>query len=109
MSELLLAFGGVVVGWLWHDSMRARERATAACRRACRGLNAQLLDETVALDRLRLVRDRGRLTVDRRYRFEFSMQGDDRRAGWIRLAGRHVVALQMEHAEGLTVLSPPDG
>ncbi len=37
----------------WVDSLRARERALAAGRRACERYGVQLLDETVQFARLR--------------------------------------------------------
>jgi hypothetical protein len=96
--------------WFWYDSMQARERTLAACRRACRRINAQLLDETVALDRMRLARRQGQLVIARRYRFEFSLAGDDRRAGWVHLLGSRITDLQMEYPEGLVMepVSPSD-
>lgn len=105
MTELVFV-AIAAAAWLWHDSMRARERTLQACRRACRQAGVQLLDETVALDQLRLARNsHGRLTIARRYRFEFSLEGDDRRSGWVRLLGPKVVLLQMDHPEGSTLLS----
>lgn len=87
--------------------MRARERTLDACRHACRRVHAQLLDETVAIDRMRLARYRGQLVIARRYRFEFSLDGDDRHSGWIHLLGSRVTDLQMEHPEGLTLTHYP--
>jgi hypothetical protein len=90
--------------------MRARERTLATCRRACQRINAQLLDETVVLEQLRPVRgSNGGVVLARRYRFEFSLEGDDRRIGRVRLLGSRIVDLQLEHPEGLTLVSPPDG
>lgn len=110
MTELAIACAAVIAAWLWHDSMRARERTLAACRRACQRINAQLLDETVVLEQLRLARNgNGSIALARRYRFEFSLEGDDRRIGRIRLLGSRIVDLQLEHPEGLTLVSPPDG
>ena len=106
MPELMFALIAAAAAWLWHDAMRARERTLAACRRACREMGAPLLDETVVLDRLRLGRDgQGHLAIDRRYRFEFSLDGHERRHGWIRLTGSDIVLLQMDHPDGPTLLS----
>ena len=109
MTELAMAFAAIAAAWLWHDSMRARERTLAACRRACQRIDAQLLDETVVLAQLGLARgSNGHIVIARRYRFEFSLEGNDRRAGRIRLLGDRIVDLQLEHPEGLTLVSPPD-
>lgn len=92
---LLPALLGVV--WFWVDALRAREAAMAAVRRACTRHDVQLLDETVALIRLRLGRDTsGRVGWRRRYRFEFSNEGDNRSSGELELLGRRVTALHME-------------
>src|SRR5258708_26814163 len=61
----------VAGGFFWIDSLRARERALAAGRRACERYGVQLLDETVQFARLRLARDEaGRPAPRRPYSFE---------------------------------------
>ena len=53
MESALVAL--IVVGfglWLWNDARRKQERAMAAVRLLLRGTGAQLLDGTVALQRL---------------------------------------------------------
>lgn len=82
---------------LWADSLRARERAVAAGREACRRYGVQLLDDTVAFVRLRLARDdEGRLRLRRTYAFEFSETGDNRRHGAIVMLGAQLEDLQLE-------------
>lgn len=82
--------------WFWLDGMRAREAAIRTARRACERNDVQLLDETVALSRLRLARVAdGGLGWQRRYRFEFTLQGETRRAGEVELLGRQVTLLQL--------------
>jgi len=83
--------------WLWVDSLRARERALQAGRSACRRYGLQLLDDTVAIARLRLARDReGRLALERRYVFEFTETGDNRRDGAMVLIGAELADIQLE-------------
>lgn len=83
--------------WFWVDSLRARERALKAGRGACRRYGVQLLDDTVAIARLRLARDRdGRLTLERHYVFEFSETGDNRRQGSMVLIGAELSDIQLE-------------
>lgn len=90
---LALAFGAV----FWVDSLRARERAVAAGRAACRRYGVQLLDDTVAFAQLRLARDaEGRLRVRRTYGFEFSDTGNNRRRGAIVMLGGMLTDLQLE-------------
>jgi len=81
----------------WIDTLRVREHALAAGRRACERYGVQLLDETVQFSRLRLARDEeGRLRLRRTYTFEFSETGDNRRQGAIVMLGAELQDLQLE-------------
>ena len=83
--------------WFWRDSLGAREQARAASARACRQMGVQLLDDTVALERLWWRRDRdGRLKLERLYVFEFTDTGLIRREGSVLLVGWRVEVLHME-------------
>lgn len=83
--------------FFWVDSLRARERAVAAGRAACRRYGVQLLDDTVAIARLRIARDDdGRLKLRRTYAFEFSDTGNNRRRGAIVMLGGILTDLQLE-------------
>ncbi|MFO1422522.1 MAG: DUF3301 domain-containing protein [Candidatus Competibacteraceae bacterium] len=83
--------------WFWRDSLGAREQARAASSRACQQSGVQLLDDTVALDRLWWRRDRdGRLRLERLYLFEFTDTGQVRRTGSVLLVGWRVEVLDME-------------
>jgi hypothetical protein len=91
----LLLIGGAV--FLWIDSLRARERAVAAGRAACRRYDLQFLDDTVSFARLRLARDEeGQLRIARTYTFEFSDTGNNRRHGAVMMLGARVQDLQLE-------------
>ncbi len=93
-AAILLIVAGLA---FWIDSLRARERALAAGRGACRRYGVQLLDETVQFARLRLARDEGgRLRLKRTYSFEFSDTGDNRRHGAIVMLGGELQDLQLE-------------
>jgi hypothetical protein len=86
-----------VLGFLWYDSMRAREHAVAAGASACVRDGLQLLDETVECVLLEPARNAaGRLVLRRTYRFEFSDTGDNRRAGSVVMLGGEVESLVME-------------
>lgn len=87
----------VAAAFAWIDSLRARERAVAAGRDACKRYNVQLLDDTVSIARLSLARDEdGRLRLRREYRFEFSDTGDNRRHGTIIMLGSSIADLELE-------------
>jgi hypothetical protein len=80
----------------WRDSMRARERAIAVCRNVCARHEVQFLDETVALTRLGVCRDRARgLGLRRVYEFEFSAEGQTRTSGSISLVSDRVDAVYL--------------
>ncbi len=81
----------------WRDSLGAREQARAASSRACQQMGVQLLDGTVALERLWPRRDRdGRLKRGRLYVFEFTDTGQRRQVGSVLLVGARVEVLHME-------------
>ncbi|HXZ51171.1 MAG TPA: DUF3301 domain-containing protein [Burkholderiales bacterium] len=97
MAELAWFVAVAAALWLWADSMRARERALEAGRNACRRYGLQLLDETVAIAGLRLARNRdGRLVLERRYVFEFSETGNNRRNGVLVMIGGELRDIQLE-------------
>lgn len=98
---LLLLAG---TGWLWYDSLTAREAAVAAARAACRSEDLLLLDDTVAIARLRLARDGdGVLRILRVYGFEYSDTGNDRRSGNVVMLGSRVQVINIKHRQGPTL------
>lgn len=97
MEEILAILLLVVIGLLWADSLRARERAVQAGRSACERYGVQFLDDTVSFVRLRLARnDEGRLRIARTYTFEFSDTGNNRRDGAIVMLGGDLLDLRLE-------------
>lgn len=90
--------------WFWRDSLGAREQARAASARACQQTEVQLLDDTVALERLWPRRDRdGRLKLERLYVFEFTDTGLVRRTGSVLLVGWRVEVVHMEGGDLLAL------
>jgi hypothetical protein len=97
MSEIavLLAFAALV--WFWFDSMKAREQALVAGPRACERSGLQFLDQTVeCISTWPKRNDEGRVVLRRIYRFEFTDNGESRRAGTIVMMGSQVASLTME-------------
>jgi hypothetical protein len=96
MLEIVILAAIAAGGWLWWDSLQAREAANAALRPACRARGLLFLDDTVALDSLRPARNAdGRLELRRVYRFEYSDTGDNRRKGAVTLLGSRIVAVDL--------------
>jgi hypothetical protein len=93
---LLAAAGAAALVW---TSLKAREAANAAMRSACRAEGFLFLDDTVALESMRPVRDRdGRMALRRVYAFEYSDTGDNRRQGRVAMLGPRIVAVEMSRA-----------
>ncbi len=92
LGLLIFAAGG----WLWYDSLKARETAVVAARAACAAEDLMLLDDTVAIARLGFGRDDGgTLRLRRVYGFEYSDTGNDRHGGSIALLGEHVLVINL--------------
>lgn len=87
----------IITGW-WFRALRLRERVTAHARRLCERHGVQLLDDSVALHRLRVSWRRGALHVLREYRFETSTGGNDRRGASLLLVGDHIASTNMPAA-----------
>jgi len=91
LLEIAVVAALAAAGWFLWSSLRAREAANAAIRPACRAEGYLFLDDTVALDRIRLRRnDEGRALIERVYRFDYSDTGDNRRRGYVTLLGARV-------------------
>jgi hypothetical protein len=98
-----LLFGLGLVAWAWYSSASVKEVAVRAARRACERHHQQLLDETVALKRIRLRRDQsGQMRFLRSYGFEFSGDGEQRYRGEIELLGLRLVATNLS-LDGFTL------
>lgn len=101
MSQLIPLLLVAAGAYWWWDSMRAREAAVVAARQACRTFEAQFLDDSVVLRRLRPRRDdSGRLRASRMYSFEFTRSGEGRHTGYAWLMGRRVVNVHLDAVEG---------
>jgi Protein of unknown function (DUF3301) len=102
-SEVFMILGLAMILLLWVETMRSQEQARALGLRACRDAGVQLLDDTVALARVRLRRDaRGHLAVYREYHFEFTTTGETRHAGEIALLGRRPAHLHLALPDSMT-------
>ncbi len=93
-----LAIGLVVA--IWMAGLRAREQALQLARMACRRAEVQLLDQTVALDRVRPHWGENGLVLRRTYRFEFSSAEGGRRDGTLTLLGRRPEQVWLDHPDG---------
>jgi hypothetical protein len=102
---LVLLVAGTV---FWIDTLRAREAALVAGRAACDRYGLLLLDDTVAVTKMRFARNAdGRLRLARTYGFEFSDTGDNRRHGAISLIGGEAADIVFEPYETNSGDAPP--
>jgi hypothetical protein len=87
---LLLLIGGFVL--FWSAARDAAELARLHARQACQRQQVQLLDQSVALKRVRLRRgEDGRVRFQRQYQFAYSVRGHDRQLGELALLGRELI------------------
>lgn len=94
--DIVVLLGIAALLWFWLDGLRCKEVARAAGRHASEQAQAQFLDDTVELKKLRLRRSaRGHLVWYREYRFEFTRNGDYRIPGTISMLGQRVTRLDM--------------
>jgi len=94
------------IGIWWYHALRLRERAIAHARHVCERHALQLLDDSVALHRLRMSWRHGSLHVTREYRFDTSLGGNDRRTASITLLGDHVVSASVPEREAPAASAP---
>lgn len=87
MSYLPLILLFAAVAAFWYESLRARESAIGYCRAQCQLRNVQLLDQTVALVRLRSRWGMEGFRLLRTYRFDYSEAGTERWEGHLTLLG----------------------
>ncbi|HUW28450.1 MAG TPA: DUF3301 domain-containing protein [Sulfuriferula sp.] len=96
MIELVFVAALGALAWFWLDSLKTREIAIAAAKRACSADAVQLLDDTVAMASIRLARNsQGQVALRRFYRFEFSDNGDNRRGGVVLMLGSAVETVRL--------------
>jgi hypothetical protein len=91
---ILLLFAACAA-WLWRGH-GIRERALALVRRHCEKAEVMLLDDNVALQRLRWLPDaRGQRRLARVYGFEFTVTGEQRHTGSISMFGQHLGKIEL--------------
>lgn len=87
--ELLIAVAVLAaLAGFWHSSLAARELANRVAMETCASANVQMLDGTVAIHRLRLVRTGDApIAWQRTYVFDYSADGFNRQRGFVVLTG----------------------
>ncbi len=89
-AVIALAFFGCIA-LAWSSSRAAAETACWHGQRACTQAGVQWLDQTVMLEAISFKRaSDGWMRVARRYRFDYSIDGVDRKPGRMALLGREL-------------------
>ena len=102
--NFLLALALLIL--FWRDSLQVRESATRICRQACASYGVQFLDQTVALQRLRLRWVRSGPKLQRTYQFDYSLEGEGRRTGYLVMLGNHHLSQHLNLPEGMEAETP---
>lgn len=94
MIALLLI---ILIAFIWHNSMQARERSLELARRTCTEMQVQLLDDTVVLTSLSFRRNPlGRLCIRRIYEFRILTLPDSIQYCTVILVGDQVESLLLD-------------
>ncbi|MBW8810239.1 MAG: DUF3301 domain-containing protein [Lysobacter sp.] len=88
----LMIFGAAAFSF-WSAGRAAAERAEAVGRDACRAAGVQWLDQSVHAIGLKVIRrESGWLGFERTFRFDYSIDGEDRHVGRLVLRGERLIA-----------------
>ncbi len=100
LGEVLVLFGFCAAGLYFLSAIRVRELAINAVAKASKRDDFQLLDQTVHIQRISLSRnDRGRWCIWRQYRFDYSLDGLERRQGHVMMLAKKVQAVVVSERE----------
>jgi hypothetical protein len=93
---VLIGFVCLAYGY-WFNAQKAKEIALGTAKNHCLDMEVQMLDDYVALDGIRLKRNKlGKIQIQRLFLFEFSSTGYERYHGTVLMLGRQVESIYME-------------
>jgi len=97
LRSIALTLFVIFLGWYWLRAREIKDQCLHAAAKYCENLSLKLLDESVALNSLKPVRNRsGSFSLKRCYHFDFTSNGEDRYKGEITLIGRRVEQIKLE-------------
>ncbi|MBE9539095.1 MAG: DUF3301 domain-containing protein [Proteobacteria bacterium] len=100
LGEVLVFFAFAAAALFFFSAIRVRELAIQAVARASQRDDFQLLDQTVHIQRMSLSRDAtGRWRIWRQYRFDYSLDGLERRQGHVMMLAKKVQAVVVSERE----------
>ncbi|MFV3305268.1 DUF3301 domain-containing protein [Pseudomonas sp. NY15181] len=96
LGNLFVFMLAVAAAAWWWRAHGIRERALVLAKQHCAREGVELLDEAMALQRIRFRRDgRNHLRLAREYAFEFTATGQERYAGTIRMFGHYLGRIEL--------------
>ncbi len=84
-----------LLGYLWWDANAVRELALSHVKAYCKKYDVQLLDQSVALNKWRIVWSQGQFKLRRQYQFEFTSTGEARYNGSATLEGSNIIDIEL--------------
>ncbi len=97
--DLALVAALALAALWWLAAIDAKELARRQAARLCNESGVQLLDQTVALRAVRIVRTHGGIALRWRYGFEFSVDGVGRERGQLTLLGEELESWSVPRGE----------
>ena len=105
MASILIILFLALLAWFWLNSIRAKEIAMQASAEACKQIEAQFLDQTASLKKLRISRNQnGRMIFERIYSYDFSRDRETRIQGLVTIIGQRVTQVLLDEDSGTTIL-----
>lgn len=105
MINILILLFLAALAWFWLNSIRAKEIAMQASAAACQQIQAQFLDQTASLNKIKMIRNQtGRLSFERNYTFDFSRDRQSRLKGLVIIKGYIVEKVLLDEESGTTIL-----
>lgn len=95
-NELLALFLLGLLGLFWSDNRKAYERAKQTCLGICLQHQVELLDDTISIQRLRLVRTYQGIRLQRVYRFDYTDFSTLRKTGYLMMSGRSIDYVRLQ-------------
>lgn len=106
MSGLFYLLIAVLAVWFWIDSLHAREAATKMAKMSCQKHQLQFLDQTVALEAIRVRWTARGIRLRRAYRFDYSLEGVEREQGVITMIGSRFESIDIPQLERIKDITP---
>ena len=95
LMDIFFALLLVSLGAFWWHTNAVRESALRQVKQHCQKLELQLLDESVALKKWRIVWSTGQLAIKREFIFEFTSTGEARYLGDVVFIGRAMIKVTL--------------